>query len=489
MINNKYIISYAAGTLLAVQSVMAQERPNVVIIMTDEHNFRTLGCYRELLDKRMAFPWGEENFVETPNIDALAHSGALCTNCYATNPVSSPSRSSFMTGLYPQSTGVDKNDKVMKDEMITFSEVLSKNGYSTAYFGKWHLDGPAKPGWTPKRKFGWEDNLFMYNRGHWKKLAVRDGKPMVAGFNQKGKSNEGALSNADEKSFTTDFLTDRAIQFIKDSKNKQFCCFISIPDPHGPNIVRKPYDNMYSHMKFDRPESAYADTTGMPSWTAKSKRTIIDSKQGMSQYFGMVKCIDDNVGKLCDFLKNEGLYDNTLIIFTSDHGDLLGEHGRDNKSVPFEASAKVPYIWSYPKGISKKVVATPISNADFSPTLLGFLDLPFGQKYHGKDRSDLFKGKRNDYDDVVVFKSMEWLAATDGRYKLIYTNGDGNSPVLYDLKSDPNEINNIYGDKKRKNDIRRLSQSLKEYCLRCEEPLWKSMKIQNDINDGIGIKK
>lgn len=484
----KNIILYTSFLSLPLQGVIADSFPNVVIIMTDEHNFRTLGCYRGLLDKKRAFPWGENIFVETPNIDALADNGALCTNCYATNPVSGPSRSSFMTGLYPQSTGVDQNNKSLKDNMVTFAEILSRYGYVTAYFGKWHLDGNAKPGWKPERKFGWNYNLYMFNRGHWKKLEDKAGKPSVAGFNQKGKPAEGDISGADKKNFTTDFLTDKTIMFIDNNKDKPFCCLLSIPDPHGPNLVRPPYDTMYDSMKFKRPLSASSDVDGMPSWSVKSKKTIIDSKNGMSQYFGLVKCIDDNVGKLCDFLKKKGLYDNTVIIFTSDHGDLLGEHGRDNKSVPFDASAKIPYIWFYPKEISpKSIIKTPMSNADFSPTLLGFLNISHKQKYHGKDRSDLIKGTKKDYDDVVVFKGQKWLAATDGRYKLIFSMEDNSIPVLYDLKSDPDEMKNIYSDSESGKIVKKLSSSLKDYCMRCNEPLWSSDNIRNGIKKGINM--
>lgn len=485
---NKKFFLYPYLLSLPIQGLALNDCPNIVIIMTDEHNFRTIGCYRDLLDKERAFPWGENCYVETPNIDYLADNGVLCTNCYATNPVSGPSRSSFMTGLYPQSTGVDKNDKPMKDEIVTFAEILSNSGYVTGYFGKWHLDGNAKPGWSPKRKFGWSDNIYMFNRGHWKKLEDKNGKPVIAGINKNGKPSENVLNGADENSFTTDFLTDKTIRFIMDNKDKPFCCLLSIPDPHGPNIVRPPYDKMYGEMKFKRPNSALSNVERMPSWSVKSNRTIIDSPNAMSQYFGMVKCIDDNVGRLCNFLRNEGLFDNTVIIFTSDHGDLLGEHGRDNKSVPFEASAKIPYIWYYPKEItSKRIVRTPMSNADFSPTLLGLLNISHTLDFHGKDRSNLIKGIKNDYNDIVVFKGQKWLAVTDGRYKLIYSDGINNIPVLYDLKSDPDEINNIHGDKKRKNDIRRLSQSLKDYCLRCDEPLWKSETIRKNINDGIEL--
>lgn len=466
---------------LAVNTVKAKSNPNVIIIMTDEHNFRTLGCYRNLLSTNQAFPWGEDCFVETPNIDFLANNGTLCLNCYATNPVSGPSRSSFMTGLYPQSTGVDKNNKSLNKNIATFADVLSHNGYTTGYFGKWHLSGGSKPGWTPSEKHGWKNNLYMYNRGHWKKLGNINGKPEVQSFNSKGKLSESDLSGADEITYTTDFLTDRAIEFIDENKDKSFCCFISIPDPHGHNIVRSPYDTMYSDMQFEKPNTAFNDTSNMPSWAEKSPKTILD-KNEMDKYFGMVKCIDDNVGKLINYLLDKKLSENTIIVFTADHGDLLGEHGRDNKSVPYEASAKIPYIWYYPqKIVSGNVVNTAMNNADFLPTLMGFLGVDKYKKCHGKDFSSLIAGKVQKVYNVTFSKNLEWIMATDGNHKLVLTRKLGAKPVLFDLKKDPdeevNEFNNVsYASVKKK-----LADALKDYCISTDEPLWNDHKIHSEI--------
>ncbi|MEO6243869.1 MAG: sulfatase-like hydrolase/transferase, partial [Opitutaceae bacterium] len=114
-------------------------------MQTDEHNFRTLGAYRALLPKDQAFIWGEGVKVDTPNLDWIAQHGAIADRFYATSPVCTPSRAALMTGRYPQNTGAIQNDLPMRDEMVTFAEVLRRNGYSTGYAGKWHLDGEARP--------------------------------------------------------------------------------------------------------------------------------------------------------------------------------------------------------------------------------------------------------------------------------------------------------------------------------------------------------
>ena len=139
-----------------------RSQPNVIIIQTDEHNLRTLGCYREQMNEDQAFVWGKGNQVDTPNIDSLARDGLICTNYFASSPVCTPSRASWVSGLYPQATGSASNNLPLKDSIITFAEVLRQRGYATSYLGKWHLDGDAKPGWAPARKFGFSDNRFMF---------------------------------------------------------------------------------------------------------------------------------------------------------------------------------------------------------------------------------------------------------------------------------------------------------------------------------------
>ena len=114
----------------------ARQKPNVIIIQTDEHNLRTLGCYRELMSEDQAYVWGKGNKVETPHIDSLAKDGLICTNYFASSPVCTPSRASWVSGLYPQATGSPSNNHPLDDSIVTFAEVLLKRGYATSYLGK-----------------------------------------------------------------------------------------------------------------------------------------------------------------------------------------------------------------------------------------------------------------------------------------------------------------------------------------------------------------
>ena len=421
-----------------------EQKPNLLIIHTDEHNFRTLGCYRELLSDEQAYVWGEGLEVETPNIDWLAQNGIIFSKCYASTPVCGPSRGSFVTGMYPQHTGVVKNDVAMHDEMITFAEILLGKGYFTGYVGKWHLDGEGKPQWEPERNFGFKDNRYMYNRGHWKKLEDTPDGPRVASVNENGTPNNN-LNGADKQSFTTDFLTNRTMDLISENKDGPFCVMLSIPDPHGPDRVRPPYDEMYTDLSFSAPGTYSKPDEGVPSWAQKSTNAGINQ----AQYFGMVKCIDDNVGRLVDFLRTEGLLENTIVVFTSDHGDLRGEHHRHNKGVPLEASAKVPFIISFPQKLLKgAVVENAISTVDFAPTMLELMGVNHTVKMHGTDYSRVTNDPdaKEEAANIAFVRSTgteqdgKWVGAFSSRYKLILSAYD--DPWLLDLELDPDELVN-----------------------------------------------
>ena len=354
------------------------QKPNLLIIHTDEHNFRTLGCYRELLSSEQALMWGPKAVVETPNIDKIAEEGLLCENWYATSPVCTPSRASMISGLNPISTGSPVNDMPLNDDIVSFGQILKNNGYATSYVGKWHLDGDAKPGVDPARNFGFEDNRYMFNRGHWKSLGEdENGLKVLDKVSKDGWAQfDPEIANRDN--FTTDFLTDRTLEILERDKTQPFCLMLSIPDPHGPDKVRKPYSEMYQDMEFKQPISANIDNYLQPKWSNPEKKNKLDNfnSTGIAQYFGMVKCIDDNVGRILKYLKENDLEKNTIVVFTSDHGDLMGEHSKLNKGVPYETSARVGFVMRYPGKINPgKRIQKAYTMADFSPTVLGLMNV------------------------------------------------------------------------------------------------------------------
>ncbi|MCP4092401.1 MAG: sulfatase-like hydrolase/transferase [Planctomycetes bacterium] len=445
------------------QVQVEQEKLNLLIIQTDEHNFRTLGCYRETLSPEQAFMWGEGAVVLTPNIDRIAQEGAICTSFYATSPVCSPSRAAMMSGRYPQNTAVVSNDIPMSDDVVTFAESLRREGWMTGFAGKWHLDGTAKPGWAPARDFGFTDNRYMFNRGHWKQFEDTDDGPRVKASDQKGKPSY-AVQGADPQSFSTDFLTDRAIDFIEEHGDEPFCYMLSLPDPHGPDTVRPPYDTMYAGQEYVAPRTYDVSSEDAPPW-AQPKGKF----QSMAKYFGMVRCIDDNVGRILETLEQKGLLDRTIVIFTSDHGDLRGEHHRQNKGVPYEASAKVPFLMRLPSAIPAGTrIDEALGMVDFLPTILSLMDVPTAGLEEGRDASILFqKGSPPEHwQDIAIMrqagrKGEGWLAAVDDRFKLVVA--PDAQPWLLDLEQDPDELINFYSDPQRHADVVRLAQHLLHY--------------------------
>ncbi len=461
------------------------KQPNVLIIHTDEHNFRTLGCYRDLMSDDQSFVWGEGVKVDTPHIDSLARDGAIATSYYAASPVCTPSRAALVSGLYPVHTGSPNNDHPLNDDVVTFAEVLKRNGYATSYVGKWHLDGDAKPGFAPARKFGWDDNRYMINRGHWKLLKKEgDTAGLIGSWNEETQKYKYDIATANEESFTTDFLCDRAIEIISRDKTKPFCVMLSIPDPHGPNSVRKPYDTMFADMHFKPPHTMQVATKeSVPKWlglTGKNSAEKGLNQTQMQWYFGMVKCIDDNVGKILKFLKSQGLEENTIVIFTSDHGDMMGEHMKHNKGNPFEASAKIPFVIRHPGKIpAGKVVRAAQCNIDLAPMVLSMAGIKTGwPKFHGKDTSgDYLSPQKEVKDDRMVYLTnapSRWVAAVTQRYKLVLSPSD--EPWLFDLEKDPDELINFYTNPEYKLVVDRMQPELIAQMERYEEPALKKGK-------------
>jgi arylsulfatase A-like enzyme len=476
-----------AGAALMLGRAAAQpaRRPNLLVIHTDEHSIRTLGCYRALLPPEQAFVWGPGVAVETPHIDWLARHGAVCERFYATSPVCTPSRAAFVSGRYPQNTGALVNDRPLRDEVVTFAEVLRRAGYATGYAGKWHLDGPARPGWAPARRFGFSDNRYLFNRGHWKQLAEDDRGPRVGATNAQGQPTY-AVVGANDKSFTTDFLADRAVRFIQEHRDQPFCYMVSLPDPHGPNTVRAPYDTMFDKLPFQQPRTAKEKGTDLPGYAATQPDRFNVAQ--MARYFGMVKCIDDNVGKILAALRAAGVLEQTYVVFTSDHGDMCGEHGRHNKSIPADGSARVPFVLYAPGAVQPGTVVRPaLGGVDFKPTILALLGVA-STNDEGRDFSPLLRGRDAPWRDApwqdVSFlriggDNAGWLAACTQRHKLIVSPVD--DPSLFDVERDPDELTNLWRRPEARETVRTLGRELRRYVTQHKDPHGASPAVQADL--------
>ncbi len=468
-----HAIAIAMGVSLAVFAEPPKP-PNLLIIHTDEHSFRTLGCYREQMPEEQAFAWGKGNCVETPNIDAIAHGGAICTRFYASSPVCTPSRASFVTGLYPQATGAPKNGDHLRTDIPTFATILRQHGYATSYVGKWHLEGNGKYLFNVKYDGGFSDNRFMMDGGHSPYFRVKDGKVVEGGL------GERAIASLpkEEVVHMTDYFTDRTLEILQRDKGRPFCLMLSIPDPHTPDYARPPYHTMYDRMDLKPPQTMAPECTATkPSWAQGGKDDHNEAgpfdADDMRQYFGMVKHIDDSVGRILKFLDDNHLADNTIVVFTADHGDMCFEHNRRNKGVPYEASARIPFVIRYPARIpAGKTIREAFTTVDFAPTVLALMGLKTGTAFHGMDASaDFTSPEKEVVKDRITYYAKTggwWVAAVDGRYKLVLDKQE--KPWLIDLDVDPDELVNVYTDPKYTTVAKRLQDELFLQMKRFNEP-------------------
>jgi len=228
---------------------------------------------------------------------------------------------------------------------------------------------------------------------------------------------------------------------------------------------------MYEDIKFQRPRTQLVDAKNAPAWAKPSGGN--SKVPNMTNYYGMVKLIDDSMARLYAELRHENLLDKTIIIFTSDHGDLKGEHGRQNKGNPFEGSARIPFLVYYPSKIPANTVLTQaFTTVDFQQTLLGLAGINKSGNEEGRDASPLLtqaKGADKQWHDIAFMRAASktgegWLTAITDRYKLIY-NPEG-EPWLFDLEKDPDELINFYTKPEYKEQIRFMATEMKNYAIK-----------------------
>lgn len=410
--------------------------PNLLIIHTDQQSWWTLGCYGGTV-------------VETPNIDRLAGEGARLDSFFTNSAVCTPSRGCLVTGRYPHCHGAYTNNIPLNRDEVTFAQTLLEHGYETGYAGKWHLDGTPRPGWVhPERSMGFRDCRNMFNRGHWKKVvdsAMGDMSPIVFPYHEIG----------DEKTFTTDWLTERTIDFVCDSREVPFCFMVSIPDPHSPYTVRAPYDAMYRPQ--DMPVPSTFSQEHLPSWAAETRSQTtypLDRpdrehvlRERMAGYFGEVKLIDDCVGRMLTALEEKRILDDTIVVFTTDHGDYMGEHGLGEKNHLYETTYRIPLLVRHPDQIPPgTVVGGLVSTVDFQQTTLGLMGVEPCGREQGRDASPLLRGEETEWiDEVFLHHSSHRRAGIfTAEYELAYVRDD--DAILFDRRNDPEQGHNLFDD-------------------------------------------
>ncbi|MFK8111184.1 MAG: PVC-type heme-binding CxxCH protein [Rubripirellula sp.] len=472
-------LAFAMGLLIPVS---AQDRPNVVLILTDNHGAWTLGCY------------GNPD-IRTPNIDRLAEEGTLFTRAFASNPVCSPTRATLLTGLVPSQHGVHSflsggglqtgpQARCTLDEFTSLPEILRDEGYACGLVGKWHLGANLSP------QEGLDDYWITMPHGG------------TSTFYDANVIENGKIRK--EPQYLTDFWTDHAVQFINEQskvKEKPFFLFLAYNGPYAlSRLLLRPGQNRHAEFYADKELPSFPRVTPHP-WQLNN-RDFINNPISIQRVATEVSGVDDGVGEVMRALKAQGLDDNTIVVFVADqgwvggHGGFFGMGDHTRPLTARDGMMQIPLIWRHPGKISSGLRSDQmIANYDVLPTMLGHLGLndkmPASPISPGADMSPLLAGKplpkQSTNDDTIhyEFENLRCIRTTSHKYVHRHPNGPHE---LYDLKSDPNEFLNLANapehDELRSDLKSRLDAFYAEHSLP-KYDMWNGGTSQVRIHDGI----
>ena len=504
------LMALSSATLLQANGQSKEKKPlNIVYIMTDDHTAQMMSCY----DKR---------YMHTPNLDRIAEHGVRFTSSYVANSLSGPSRACMITGKHSHANGFTDNTTCVFDaSQPTFPKMLQRAGYQTAVFGKWHLES------LPTGFDKWE---IVPGQGDY--------------YNPRFIEMNGDTIN--QKGYLTDLITDKSIDWIENQrdKGKPFCILIHHKAIHR-NWLSKIEDlHLYEDRTFPVPRNFYDDYEGRPAAAAQEmsidkdmdliydlkmdrddlnsslKPTYLNMIKRMNpqerkawhefydsiasdfysrdlkgrelaewkfqryvrDYMKVVKSLDDNVGRVLDYLEKSGLIDNTLVVYTSDQGFYIGEHGWFDKRFMYEESFHTPLIMRLPEGFDRRGdISEMVQNIDYAPTFLEIAGAPIPDDMQGMSLMPLLRGDKNvKWRDALYYHFYEYPAehsvkrhygVSNGRYKLIHFYNDIDHWEFYDLLNDPYEMHNIYNVPAVKPLVEKMRHRLVELQKQYKDPI------------------
>lgn len=414
------ILVMSLSVLFACKEVEQAPKPNIVYILTDQWRAFATGYA------------GDPN-VKTPNLDKFAAEAVNFANAVSVCPVCTPHRASLLTGRYPTSTGMFLNDLYLPGEELCMAEIFKAEGYNTAYLGKWHLDGHGRiNNVDPERRQGFD---------YWKALECSHNY-----------NNMPYYENSDPeikhwKGYSPFALAADANQYLTNHSkdNNPFLLFVSIATPHFPhNSAPQDYKEMY-------PKDKLILRPNVPKeWEEKTRQEL----QG---YYGHCSATDKAIGSILATIKKLNLSENTIIVFTSDHGEMMGSHGMRPfmKQLSWDESIRVPFLIHYPNMGKNKgaVVHAPINTPDILPSLLGLAGIAVPETIEGEDLSGLIKSPDPDVDRAALimnvcpftseYKYPEYRAVRTKQYT--YAKTPEGAGKLFDNLNDPYQLNNLSG--------------------------------------------
>lgn len=397
------------------------KKPNLVFVFSDQHRAEALGYM------------GNKD-VKTPNMDKLAKEGISFELAVSTNPVCCPYRASLITGQYSLTHGVFVNDVCLGNDAVSIAEAFAGEGYDTAYIGKWHIDGHGRSGFIPReRRQGFD---------YWRVLECSHQY-----------NNSYYYGDEDNKLKWEDYdaisQTKCAQEYIENrTSEKPFILFLSWGPPHSPyDTAPQQYKDMYDPAQLSlRPN--------VPIELEEKAR------QDLAGYYAHVSALDDLIGELSNTLKEQGIEEDTIFIYTSDHGDMLSSQGEKFKQKPWDESILVPFLLRYPRvfGNNATKITMPIGTPDIMLTILGLCGIPIPETVEGMNYAPFLRGETDLEVDSVLIECIhpfgQWNRVRGGKeFRGIRTEQytyvrDLEGPwLLYDNKNDPYQLNNLCNNK------------------------------------------
>ena len=473
------------------------KKPNIIYIMADDLTTQAISAYGGIY----------KDIAPTPNIDKVAKEGMLFQDVLVTNSICGPSRAAILTGNYSNLNGYYKNESGGKfdDSKWTFPQEFQKNGYKTALFGKWHL-GTEPVGFDTFKYH----NASGQQGNYWNPL-----------YNDNGK-------NIKEKGYATNLSTDFALNWLgaTEMTDKPFLMVLQYKAPHRPwhpdtkyeklwDDIEMPYPSTFNDnykgrektagdtemtmeyfsrrdMKLERPKNlkrkeriqwdfygAKAGEIVQPKGMTNEEGKKWRYQNYIKDYLACVKSVDDNVGRVLTYLKENNLEENTVIVVTSDQGFYLGDHGFFDKRFIYEESLRMPFMVKYPERIKAGSVNEDIiTNIDFAPTLLELAGIKTTQKMQGTSFVPVLEGNTpKDWQDAMYYHYYEFpfwhhvqphYGIRTQKYTLAHFYYNIDVWELYDLEKDPNQMNNIYNDPNYTSTITELKAKLKNLMIKYE---------------------
>jgi len=407
------LLLFSATGARHTASQSGKSRPNILFIFPDQLRAQALGCL------------GNAD-VKTPNIDRLAAEGVLFKQTFANTPVCCPARANLLTGKYAHRNGMVANDLRLRESETTLAELLKQAGYRTGFVGKWHLDGGKRePGYVPpgERRQGFDFwAAHECSHRHFDNHYFRDDATPI----ELGK-------------YEAEGWTDIAADFLRQQGEQPFFLMIAMGPPHDPYKAPPQYEAMYDAQKLIM----------RPNW---KEGTRMGSRQDIASYYAQITAVDDQVGRLMQTLKDLKLDEDTIIVFTSDHGDMLGSQGLRLKRKPWEESIRVPGIVRYPRKVKAGQQSdVMLTHVDFAPTLLSLCGVKAPRTMQGTDLSRAILGQTQRVPDSAYFQifgpydgdgtMFGWRGVRTNRH--MYARSQQQPWVLYDLEKDPYQLKNL----------------------------------------------